>query len=116
MWKIDKDTQMITMTKGDTPSFRIECNQLDEEGNVYPYEPQEDDLFILAVKQGKEDSNCLFAIEIPPDTMTAVFKEEYTKNLEIGKYIYEVSLNRPNDEYCCTFICNKILKLDVEVY
>ena len=47
-------------------------------------------------------------------TKTIAFKEEHTKVLEIGKYIWELSLNKENG-YRCTFIANKKLNLTVEV-
>ena len=48
------------------------------------------------------------------DTKTVSFREEHTKSLEIGKYIWEMSLNKENG-YRCTFIANKKLYLTVEV-
>lgn len=42
------------------------------------------------------------------------FAEEDTKHLELGRYIWELSLNKANG-YRCTFIANKVLKLTVEV-
>lgn len=115
MWEIDPASYRITMTKGDTPSFKVECNIESENGELEAYVPEPGDKFIFAVKQNKEDSKPLFTIEIPSDTMLLTFKEEDTKNLELGKYIWEISLNKESG-YRCTFICNKILILQVEVY
>lgn len=114
MWEINKDNMMIRMTKGDTPSFKIECNVKDENGVSNPYIPEEDDEFIFAVKEGRDDDDPLFSITIPNDTMVVTFREEHTKYLELGKYMYEVSLNK--GDYHCTFIANKILKLEAEIY
>lgn len=116
MWEIDNETQRITMTRGDTPSFKIQCNILDENGHLIPYESEEDDVFIFACKENKNDNEPLFTIKIPKDTMTVTFKEEHTKNLTGTRYIYEVSLNKPSIDYHCTFICEKSLILRTEVY
>lgn len=116
MWKVDDKTQTITLTRGDTPRLKINCNVIGEDNKLYPYEPEDGDIFVFAVKQNKFDDGYLFAIEIPNDTMTAVFKEEHTKELELGKYMYEVSLRKPYDGYCCTFIDNKVLMIQSEVY
>lgn len=116
MWEINQENGMIRMTKGDTPSFKIDCSVKDEKNNLHSYIPEDGDLFIFAVKQNKEDSEPLFSIEIPNDTMTVTFKQEDTKGLEMGKYFYEVSLNRPDIGYHCTFIYGKILKLEMEIY
>lgn len=131
MWKIDDETLKITMTKGDTPSFEVSCNVIDKEtGELVPYEPQENDIFIFAVKKDKYANEPLFCIKIPNDTMIVKFRESDTKDLEYSsKYIWEVSLNRrfgttddngiyepTDDDYHCTFIDNKVLALTTEVY
>lgn len=115
MWEVNPSNYTITMTKGDTPSFKVDCNITDENGELVPYEPEEGDKFIFAVKQNKDDPTPLFTIEIPTDTMILTFSEDDTKNLELGKYIWEISLNKESG-YRCTFICNKVLILQVEVY
>lgn len=115
MWRVDAETQDIVMTRGDTPSFEIQCNTLDGEGNPVPYVPEEEDVFIFACKESK-GSEPAFIVEIPKDTMTVSFKEEYTKNLKGTKFIWEVSLNNASTGYHCTFICEKNLILRPEVY
>ena len=56
------------------------------------------------------------AVRIEADVKEKVirFAEKDTKHLELGRYIWELSLNKANG-YRCTFIANKVLKLTVEV-
>ena len=114
MWSVDENYR-ITMTKGDTPSFKVECNIVTEDGETQSYVPEEGDEFVFACKQDKDDKVPLLTIKIPSDTMILSFKEEDTKFLELGRYIWEISLNKPSG-YHCTFITNKTLVLTVEVY
>ena len=100
----------IEMTKGDTPTFSFEIRLPD--GTPYGFE--EGDRVVFAAKQNKYDTEPAFTIEADLDTKTITFSEEDTKGLEIGKYIWELSLNKA-DGYRCTFIANKVLKLTVEV-
>lgn len=121
MWNIIRDdstneVKMITMTVGDTPSFKINCNVKSNNDEIEPYIPEDEDEFIFACKRNKNDEDYLFKIDIPNDTMVVQFKEEHTKGLPLGKYIWEISLNKPSIEYHCTFIAEKILKLTTEVY
>lgn len=111
-WLYNRGT--IIMTKGDTPSFKINVNVIGEGGNVVKYEPLENDKIVFAVKKNASDSGYLFMKEIPHDSMEMTFKEEDTKDLAEGDYIYEVSLN--SGDYHCTFIANKTLRLEPEVY
>lgn len=120
MWKLIKDSageiRTIELTAGDTPSFKINCNVKSPDGEVVEYIPEEGDVFIFACKKNKADKDYLFKIEIPNDTMILRFKESDTKDLPIGNYIWEVSLNKPAEDYHCTFICEKVLKITTEVY
>ena len=108
-WNIDENYK-IEMTKGDTPTFGFEIFLPD--GSAYEYETG--DRVVFAAKANKYDSEPAFTIEADMITKTIAFKEEHTKVLEIGKYIWELSLNKENG-YRCTFIANKKLNLTVEV-
>lgn len=108
-WNIDENYK-IEMTKGDTPTFIF--NLFLPDGTSYEFE--EGDSVVFAAKQNKYDMEPAFSIEADLETKTVTFSEEDTKNLEIGKYIWELSLNKA-DGYRCTFIANKVLKLTVEV-
>ena len=100
----------IEMTKGDTPTFGFEIFLPD--GSIY--EIEKGDRVVFAAKENKYDTEPAFTIEADMETKTIVFKEEHTKELEIGKYIWELSLNKENG-YRCTFLANKRLNLTVEV-
>ena len=100
----------IMLTKGDTPTFSFEIFLPD--GTLYEFE--DGDSVVFAAKQNKYDTEPAFIIMADLETKTISFSEEDTKNLEIGKYIWELSLNKA-DGYRCTFITNKVLKLTVEV-
>ena len=108
-WNIDENYK-IEMTKGDTPTFSFEIRLPDGT----PYEFEEGDSVVFAAKQNKYDTEPAFTIEADLETKTISFAEEDTKGLELGKYIWELSLNKA-DGYRCTFIANKVLKLTVEV-
>ena len=108
-WSIDENN-MIIMTKGDTPTFTFEI--LLPDGTPYKFE--EGDSVVFAAKKNKYDEEPAFTIEADLETKTISFSEENTKNLELGKYIWELSLNKV-DGYRCTFIANKVMKLTVEV-
>lgn len=108
-WNIDENYK-IEMTKGDTPTFTFELFLPDGT----PYEFEEGDNVVFAAKQNKYDIEPALMIEVDLETKSITFSEEDTKNLEIGKYIWELSLNKA-DGYRCTFIANKVLKLTMEV-
>lgn len=74
------------------------------DGSVYEFE--KGDSVIFAAKANKYDMEPVFTIEADMDTKAISFKEEHTKALEIGKYIWELSLNKESG-YRCTFIANK---------
>ena len=108
-WNIDENYK-IEMTKGDTPTFGFEIFLPD--GSVC--EIEKGDKVVFAAKANKYDSEPAFTIEADMESKTVSCKEEHTKALEIGKYIWELSLNKENG-YRCTFIANKKLNLTVEV-
>ena len=107
-WMIDEDMK-IEMTKGDTPSFAFQAFLPD--GTEYEFE--EGDLVVFAAKRNKLDPEPAFTIVADLEKVIH-FSEEDTKHLELGRYIWELSLNKANG-YRCTFIANKVLKLTVEV-
>jgi len=108
-WSIDEDYK-IFLTKGDTPTFTFEIYLPD--GSAYEYE--EGDCVVFAAKRNKYDTEPAIRIEADMETKTISFAEEDTKNLEIGKYIWELSLSKVNG-YRCTFIADKRMNLTVEV-
>lgn len=109
MWSIDENYR-IALTKGDTPTFAFEIFLPD--GTAY--ECEKDDMVVFAAKRNKFDVEPAVRIEADMETKTIQFKEEDTKELEIGKYIWELSLRKSNG-YRCTFIADKRMNLTVEV-
>lgn len=108
-WTIDENYKIV-MTKGDTPTFTFDVFFPDGT----PYEFEDGDSVVFATKKNKYDTEPAFTIEADLETKTINFSEVDTKSLEIGKYIWELSLNKA-DGYRCTFMANKILNLTVEV-
>lgn len=115
MWKIDSNYN-ISMTRGDTPSFKINLTTKDDDGNVVPYVVKADDEIVFAVKENELAVDVLIKVIVPHDSMILKIPENQTKYLGLGKYVYEVSLNNDNDEFHDTFIANKVLELTTEVY
>lgn len=114
MWKIDSNNN-ISMTRGDTPSFKINLTTKDEQGQTVPYTVKEDDVVMFAVKE-TNSNEILISIEVPHDTMLLKIPQNKTKYLGLGKYVYEISLNNDGDDFHDTFIANKTLELTNEVY
>lgn len=108
-WHVDEDLRIV-MTKGDTPTFAFEI--LKPDGTPYLFE--DGDSVIFAAKRYKTDSDPALVIAADITRKQVCFSEEDTKHLEIGRYIWEMSLNKRNG-YRCTFLENKVLKLTVEV-
>ena len=108
-WVVHEDMK-IEMTKGDTPSFAFQAFLPD--GSEYEFE--EGDSVVFAAKRNKADPEPAVRIEADVKEKVIRFSEEDTKHLELGKYIWELSLNKSSG-YRCTFIANKVLKLTVEV-
>ena len=108
-WSIDENYK-IQLTRGDTPTFTFEIFLLD--GAQYEYE--KGDVVVFAAKANKYDTKPAVRIEADMETKTIQFREEHTKELEIGKYIWELSLIKTNG-YRCTFIADKRMNLTVEV-
>ena len=111
-WKISESGD-ITMTRGDTPQFRIGINIKDTDGTVHPYEPVDGDEIIFALSNGAGTPKAILTKIIPNDTKILKFEEIDTKPLNFGTYIYEISLN--SEDYHCTFIEGKKLKLTTEI-
>ena len=109
-WNVDEENLTITMTKGDTPTFAFQA--LLPDGTEYEFE--EGDSVVFAAKKNKTDPDPAFVIEADLEQKTIQFSESDTKDLELGKYIWELSLNKANG-HRDTFIDNRVLRLKVEV-
>ena len=78
------------------------------------YEFEEGDSVVFAAKRNKADLEPAVRIEADVKEKVIRLSEEDPQPLELGRYIWELSLNKANG-YRCTFIANKVLKLTVEV-
>lgn len=114
MWKVENNK--ITLTRGDTPSFKLELSTIDDDGNLTPYVPQEGDRLVFAIKKRAIDPEVWAILDIPTDTMMLTFKQETTQALAFGNYVYEISLNNDADEYHDTFIANMPIIITEELY
>jgi len=111
------DSKMkIKMTRGNTPYIPVSCYIKDENGNRVSYEPVEGDVILFSVKKKKTDTEPLFVIPVNIKDMLIKFETKHTKELDIGKYIYDVILIKPSIGYRDTFIDNKVLVLTTEVF
>lgn len=115
MWKIDKNLK-ITLTRGDTPSFKLNLFTTDEDGNPKPYTPVDGDEIVFALKKKATDLDLWAKVVIPNDTMILKFEQETTRALDFGDYVYEISLNNADDGYHDTFIANKPIVITEELY
>ena len=111
MWRIDTKNN-ITMTRGDTPTFQLNLTKADGT----PYVPASGDVIMFVIKKSAEEPEILAQIEIPTDTLILRFYESTTRNLEFGKYVYEISLNNSVEDYHDTFIANTPIYITEELY
>lgn len=117
MWEIDPNTLMIKCTLNDTPTFNISVNVIDSETEeIVPYIPDAEDVIIFAIRKDKKSGDPLVTFEVDKESMTVTFEEGWGDYLPdgVGKYFYEVSLNR--GQYHDTFISSKILLVLPEIY
>lgn len=76
----------IYITRGDTGFIEIPLFDNDNE----PYTPIEGDSVRFAVKKKYKDEECLVLKPIPIETLILEIKPEDTKELEFGKYVYDI--------------------------
>ena len=102
---------MITLTRGDT--FKAIITITDPEGNQYV--PVEGDRIRFAMKVDYNDKLPLLVKDIPVGTMILTIDPEDTKNLDFGRYVYDIELTKATGEVD-TFITKATIKLTEEVY
>lgn len=115
MWKVDSNNK-ITLTRGDTPSFKLNLYTTDESGNKTPYVPTTGDDIIFAIKKTAYSDTTYSIIHIPTDTLMLTFSQNDTRNLTFGDYVYEISLNNAAAGYHDTFIANTPITISEELY
>lgn len=101
----------ITLTRGDTLKTKI--RMFDPVGEEYI--PSENDRIRFAMKQKYSDYDPILVIDIPTDTCVLHIKPEDTKELDFGRYVYDIELTM-EDGTVDTFITRATLKLSEEVY
>jgi len=117
MWEINPETLAIKCTLNDTPTFTVTANVVDADtGEVVPYVPEPEDKIVFAIRKGKKTGAPLVTFDIDNEDMTVTFEEGWGDSLPdgVGKYYYEVSLNRGS--YHDTFIASKTLLVLPEIY
>ena len=102
---------MITLTRGDT--FKALITITDPEGNQYV--PVDGDRIRFAMKVDYKDKFPLLVKDIPVGTMILTIDPEDTKNLDFGRYVYDIELTKATGEVD-TFITKATIKLTEEVY
>lgn len=113
--EIDTDTTdpiedtNITFTRGDT--FRVAIDITDADGNIFT--PSDGDIIRFAMKKYYSDTECLIEKVIPNDTLILELEPSDTKNLDCGRYVYDIELTYANGDVD-TFI-KGTLKLTEEV-
>lgn len=100
----------ITLTRGDT--FEALVSATTKDG--LQYIPEEGDVIRFAMKENYADQRPLLVKDIPVSTMMLVLQPEDTKDLNFGKYVYDIQLTRANGKVD-TFITKAVLKLSEEV-
>lgn len=116
-WNYNSDTGMISITKNDTATFVVNA-MVREAGtdNLVPYIPEADDKIVFAIRKDKYDGDPLLEFIVDNETLTVTFEEGWGDKLPdgVGKYWYEISLNRGS--YHETFVTAKVLKVTPEIY
>lgn len=111
MVSIDENTLTISMTRGDTFNATVAIYT----SNGTPYTPEEGDVVRFAAKTDYSDSEPVILKVIPNDTLQLHLDPADTKELEFGKYVYDIELTYANGDVD-TFIAKKSLVLTEEVH
>lgn len=79
----------ISLTRGDTAYLSLD---------VSDYTFQDGDTAILSVKESIDSEDYLFQVDLDMDNLTFIILPEYTKNLNYGKYKYDVQITTKDNE------------------
>lgn len=101
----------ISITRGDTLETKVSIMMRNGED----YIPSEEDQIRFALKQDYDDEEPLIVKVIPYDTLILRLEAAETKELEVGRYVYDVELTTP-DGFVDTFIDKQSLTITEEVY
>lgn len=98
----------ISLTRGDTATFRLEIKNQDGT----PYDIQEDDQVLFTIKKNTQTTDVVIQKAAINNRITIAAKE--TESLDYGTYYYDVELRRP-DGLVATVIPPHVLRLMEEV-
>lgn len=105
----------ITLTRGDTFMALVTITSKDADATIQPYIPKEGDSVRFAMKQNYDDAEPVLIKDIPIDTMKLIIEPEDTKQLDFGKYVYDIQLTKASGEVD-TFIAKAKINITEEVY
>ncbi|HAD77138.1 MAG TPA: hypothetical protein DCG08_03920 [Dialister sp.] len=98
----------ISLTRGDTATFRLEIKNQDGT----PYDIQAEDQVLFTIKKSTKDTDVIIQKAAINNRITIAAKE--TESLAYGTYYYDVELRRP-DGLVATVIPPHVLRLTEEV-
>jgi hypothetical protein len=110
---VDKKTNTIQLTRGDTARLGVDLVSELEDGTTQPYSVQSDDVLTLSVKKRREDFKPCIE-KVVKGSANFHIKPEDTAELEFGSYVYDVQIKTAEGDVC-TVIENKTFKIGVEV-
>ncbi len=110
---VDKKTNTIQLTRGDTARLGVDLVSELEDGTKQPYSVQSDDVLTLSVKKRREDFKPCIE-KVVKGSANFHIKPEDTAELEFGSYVYDVQIKTAEGDVC-TVIENKTFKIGVEV-
>nr|MBQ4455631.1 hypothetical protein [Clostridia bacterium] len=110
MYKIDKESQVFTIVRGDSAEFGIDLWELDDNNNKVPYELQDGDSLKFTVKTSTKTKDVVFQKEGQEITIDP----EDTEDLKYGTYKYDVEFTGA-DGYVDTIIRPKDFVVAEEV-
>ena len=106
----------IYHTKGDSLLLYVRMDIKNREGDVIDdYKPQEGDKVRFALKKRYTDPAPLLLVDIPNDTQLLKLEPEDTKDLEVGKYVYDCEITF-SDGFVDTFIKEAPFNITPEVH
>ena len=108
MYKVEGTN--ITLTRGDTLNVQITMKQGSRD-----YEPQNGDVIRFAMKKKYTDPEPLITKIIPNGTLRLHLDPADTKELDFGRYVYDIELTKANGDVD-TFICESVFEIAKEVH
>ena len=110
MISIDKETNKISLTRGDSATFLVELVDDKDE----PYTPQDGDVIRFAMDKRFGVEEPLLVKYVDTETMSIYIQPEDTKHLDFGTYVYDIELTDQTGSVT-TVLLGKI-KLTKEVF